>query len=268
MKTKIRSKHGFTLVELLVVIAIIGILVALLLPVLSAAKDRARRVACLSNVRNLNIMFISYARDHNDRLPWLGNNGYYYSQAINLTLFDYMNLPRMKADAFFDPGSRSWRGYDTNIQAFYIWVKALATNRSLGAPVYIGYLPAIQLQPGLEGTFPDLNSTIVPQPRPLGAVLLPAPNASERVLTAGAIMGDSNAFWNGLPWTFAELPPVNHPNGRNPKSWDPANKIPAGENYGMLDGSAKWRNFKDMRKRSVGFRDSQGGLASNGYYWW
>jgi prepilin-type N-terminal cleavage/methylation domain-containing protein/prepilin-type processing-associated H-X9-DG protein len=60
---------GFTLIELLVVIAIIAILAALLLPTLSAARERAHGLICLSNTRQLELAWELYADDHNGRLP-------------------------------------------------------------------------------------------------------------------------------------------------------------------------------------------------------
>jgi prepilin-type N-terminal cleavage/methylation domain-containing protein len=64
-----RFTRGFTLIELLVVIAIIAILAALLLPSLSSAKERARRTACVNNVRQFVMVSVLYAGDNQDQLP-------------------------------------------------------------------------------------------------------------------------------------------------------------------------------------------------------
>ncbi len=55
-----RFPMGFTLIELLVVIAIIAILMAILMPALRAAKDQARRVHRVSNVRILSLVWLMY----------------------------------------------------------------------------------------------------------------------------------------------------------------------------------------------------------------
>lgn len=63
-----RSRQGFTLIELLVVIAIIAILAAMLFPVFARARESARKIQCLANVKNAAVAIQMYLTDY-DRLP-------------------------------------------------------------------------------------------------------------------------------------------------------------------------------------------------------
>jgi prepilin-type N-terminal cleavage/methylation domain-containing protein len=91
MRRKLHT--GFTLVELLVVIAIIGILAALLLPALGKSKERARRDACLNNLKQFGVAMSVYAGDYGDRIPGAQYNPYNApSGGANNTYFVYSGV--------------------------------------------------------------------------------------------------------------------------------------------------------------------------------
>ncbi len=64
------QRAGFTLVELLVVIGILGLLIAILLPVLTKAKHQVRRTACAGNLRQVGVAIHLYAEDFDDTIPF------------------------------------------------------------------------------------------------------------------------------------------------------------------------------------------------------
>jgi prepilin-type N-terminal cleavage/methylation domain-containing protein len=86
------DKRRFTLIELLVVIAIIAILAAMLLPALNSARDAAKSIACISNLKQFGTGFNMYMIDYNSRFPNYGTTT--AGSCWDAKLYSYMNYTK------------------------------------------------------------------------------------------------------------------------------------------------------------------------------
>jgi prepilin-type N-terminal cleavage/methylation domain-containing protein/prepilin-type processing-associated H-X9-DG protein len=101
----VRGAHGsagFSLIELLVVIAVIVILVALLFPVLSKIKEKARTIKCLSNVKQWVYSFHIYSEDNDDYFPYEGNTTDAIDAGLNVEAWFNVAPPCMAVSALKD----------------------------------------------------------------------------------------------------------------------------------------------------------------------
>ncbi len=122
----IRPKRAFTLVELLVVIALIALLIAILIPVLSSVRERANRMKCASNLRQIGQMELTYAVDNKGYYPRVENQGgipfYFrfciesepwedYANDVTAGIFLMVRYRMLPVEVFLCPSSNQQRDF-------------------------------------------------------------------------------------------------------------------------------------------------------------
>lgn len=229
MNTKRSS--AFTLIELLTVIAIIGILAAILIPVVGSVRESAKRAGWVSNLRQIGIACHIYASENNDWLPVSGGSRPWdvgetamevlMAAADSVRTENLRNLGPGSRDIFFCPSGQ-------------VEVREEKWQIATGGGFPTDY--AILLRG--NGAVPDhlTHARLEDEPEPY----LEGRNAVvPRELAVDAVIGTSPNF--RIPSSVLDMEwRSNHVDGSG---------TPSGGNVLFLDGSVQWRRFTEMKSR-------------------
>ncbi len=241
-KTRASGFLAFTLIELLVVIAIIAILAAMLLPALSRAKERARRIQDLNGLRQLNLATMMYGQDNKDRVPQHARSGSWLwdvprASADGLT--NYVN----KREIYYCPSIRaSVKAFDPAVA----WWDFSDTRRILG----YGYMGIRLDSSGAKVDTVDANW--LNGARPVDK-FTNSTNPVDHVVWSDPTLSNRTDDFSDVP---SGLTPDQH--HRNPHM---EGSLPAGANEVFVDGHGAWVKYKKILKRY----DPNGDRV---FWWW
>jgi prepilin-type N-terminal cleavage/methylation domain-containing protein len=254
--SRARCGHAFTLLELLVVIAIIGIMAALLFPVLGRAKERARRIQCMTNLKQVSVLVMLYAEGNNQKLPVVSAGRWAWD--VEQSVADKMVEGGIPTKIFYC----ACTGFsdEDNVNLWNLFASTSGPPTSDNYRV-LGYAMTF---PGTVSLFATNQNTSLVQSSildPDTGTSFAAPAASDRVLMADGILSQpteadtsdrSQNTYSGIQGAYTKL----HLSAHLQRS------IPAGGNLGMLDGHAEWRKFDNM------FPRTDASLTDTPVFWW
>jgi len=209
------TRRAFTLIELMVVIAIIALLVALLVPALSRAKESGRRTACASNIRQLNVAMAIYIGDNEGSFPLVTVSNQWPAQLYR----GYENLDVLVCPT--DPSHREEVGYGARPdEAPRSYVMNLFRD------FYVASLTAAELNSFNNGTLQ----------RSISEVQIANPSDT---IVFGEKKSGSPSFYVDLAAAAGSGPSAaeqrRHMRGVGERS--------GGSNYGFVDGSVKYLRY-------------------------